>query len=301
MEILVLGGTRFFGKCLVELLVSKGHAVTIATRGKTIDFFGNTVNRLIIDRNDNDTMRKLSMREWDIVFDQTCFSPAVAATACEIFKGRVNRYIFTSSQVVYNSADYPTSEDDFNPYKYDIKIGDAMDYAEGKRSCEAVFFQRNLFPVVAVRFPIVLGIDDHTKRLIFHIERIVSEQAIGIPNPNALLSFISSTEAAKFLSWVAESVVEGPINACSIGEISLRHFISVIEKEVGKEAIIVSENRSTDNLSPYVLKQGSWYMDNSKARNYGFEFNKIADWLPKLVHMQLERLADDDRDLRRFL
>lgn len=40
MNILMLGGTRFFGIHTVKALLSKGHAVTIATRGITKDEFG---------------------------------------------------------------------------------------------------------------------------------------------------------------------------------------------------------------------------------------------------------------------
>ena len=39
-KVLVLGGTRFFGKHLVEALLQAGHDVTIATRGITEDSFG---------------------------------------------------------------------------------------------------------------------------------------------------------------------------------------------------------------------------------------------------------------------
>ncbi|EKN66902.1 hypothetical protein BABA_13477 [Neobacillus bataviensis LMG 21833] len=41
-------------------------------------------------------------------------------------------------------------------------MGDSTDftYAEGKRQAEAVLFQQATFPVVAVRFPIVMGVDD---------------------------------------------------------------------------------------------------------------------------------------------
>ncbi len=46
MKILVLGGTRFFGIHMVKDLISKGHDVTIATRGKTKDEFGDAVSRL---------------------------------------------------------------------------------------------------------------------------------------------------------------------------------------------------------------------------------------------------------------
>lgn len=38
-KVLVLGGTRFFGKHLVETLLQDGHDVTIATRGITEVFF----------------------------------------------------------------------------------------------------------------------------------------------------------------------------------------------------------------------------------------------------------------------
>lgn len=51
-KVLVLGGTRFFGKHLVEYLLQAGHDVTIATRGVTEDSFGNEVKRIIVDRED---------------------------------------------------------------------------------------------------------------------------------------------------------------------------------------------------------------------------------------------------------
>lgn len=49
MNILVLGGTGFFGKHLVWELLHRGHEVTIATRGRTPDDFGDRVRRLIVD------------------------------------------------------------------------------------------------------------------------------------------------------------------------------------------------------------------------------------------------------------
>ncbi|MGR4032399.1 NAD-dependent epimerase/dehydratase family protein, partial [Bacillus sp. ZZQ-131] len=51
-KVLVLGGTRFFGKHLVEYLLQAGHDVTIATRGVTEDSFGSAVKRIIVDRED---------------------------------------------------------------------------------------------------------------------------------------------------------------------------------------------------------------------------------------------------------
>lgn len=47
MKILVLGGTRFFGIHMVNELLSKGHDITIATRGKVSDGYGSKVKRVI--------------------------------------------------------------------------------------------------------------------------------------------------------------------------------------------------------------------------------------------------------------
>ncbi|MCL2518024.1 MAG: NAD-dependent epimerase/dehydratase family protein [Oscillospiraceae bacterium] len=57
MKILVIGGTRFMGKHLVRSLIADGHDVTIATRGITPDNFGPTVNRVVIDRTNVDSIK----------------------------------------------------------------------------------------------------------------------------------------------------------------------------------------------------------------------------------------------------
>lgn len=50
-KVLVLGGTRYFGRELVKNLIERGNDVTVGTRGVTEDEFGDKVNRIKIDRN----------------------------------------------------------------------------------------------------------------------------------------------------------------------------------------------------------------------------------------------------------
>ncbi|RPI77415.1 MAG: NAD-dependent epimerase/dehydratase family protein, partial [Desulfobacteraceae bacterium] len=166
-NILVFGGTRYFGKHLARELLDKGHAVTIATRGKAADSFGDRVKRLVLDRYDKQSLANaLNKQTWDLVYDQICYAPTDAADTCEILAGKVGRYVFTSSMSVYPSG-LARMETDFDPRHYKIQMGrrDDFSYAEGKRQAEAVFFQKADFPVVSVRFPIVLGPDDYTGRL----------------------------------------------------------------------------------------------------------------------------------------
>lgn len=282
-KVLVLGGTRFFGKKLVNLLIDDAE-VTIANRGITADAFGNRVTRIQFDRENYASLHStVGSSDWDIIYDNICYSPQAAQDAVEIFKGRVNRYLFTSTMSVYEQGNRRICESEFDPFIYPIQLGNREDftYAEGKRLAEAVFFQRASFPVCAVRFPVVLGSDDYTQRLKFHIDRVRDGKLIGIPNIAAVMSYISSDEAAKFLEWLGNQEMQGVVNACSAGEFSLKDILTLIEEAVGKAAITESDTQSKD-LSPLAIAD-AWYMDTSKAVEAGYSFQHITTWFPNLV------------------
>ncbi|MDR0266741.1 NAD-dependent epimerase/dehydratase family protein [Paenibacillus sp.] len=284
-KILILGGTRFFGKRLVQLLLDEGHQVTIATRGNTADEFGDQVGRIQLDRENKESLAKAveGGREWDTVFDNICYSPQAAQDACDVFQGKVKRYILTSTLSVYDPSSHVHQEKDVNPYIYPITLGGRNDfsYGEAKRVTEAVFFQNADFPVAAVRIPIVLGEDDYTGRLEFHVDHVKQERPIGIPNLQAKMCFISSSEAASFLSWMKNQRVEGPINARSKGDLKLSELMGWIEKETGKKAI-VSKQVGDEDQSPFGVPD-SWLMDTNKAERLGFQFQPLQAWLPALI------------------
>jgi nucleoside-diphosphate-sugar epimerase len=74
MKILVLGGTAFFGRLLVRLLLGNGHDVTIATRGQTPDDFGDAVTQIKVDRTNQDAMMEAFGKcYYDLVYNQICF------------------------------------------------------------------------------------------------------------------------------------------------------------------------------------------------------------------------------------
>lgn len=292
MKILVLGGTLFFGKILVSKLIESGDDVTIATRGKTEDPFANGVKRIVVDRfNARDMKLKLKDSSWNIVYDQICYSPDDASTICRIFENKIDRLIFTSTQAVY---DYGCSlkETNFDPFSYPLKSGDrkAFSYREGKRFAEVVYVTNASFPVTMVRLPFVLGKNDYTKRLSFHIRRIMNEQPVYFPDFQAKISLISSDNAAEFLSWLKENRIDGPINACCPDPVSLKDLVDKIEKVCGKR-IKLTNIESEETHSPYGFPR-DWYMDSSKASDKEFSFRKTQDWLPDLIKYRYEEIQD---------
>ncbi len=70
MKTLVLGGTGFVGRRLVEILTADGARVTVLNRGVTAVELPPGVARLVADRSDATSMRAaLVGTEWDAVFD----------------------------------------------------------------------------------------------------------------------------------------------------------------------------------------------------------------------------------------
>lgn len=283
-KVLVLGGTRFFGKKLVQQLIREQADVTIVTRGHTPDSFDDSVTRLHVDRTDPVALQNgLGSTTFDVVYDNICYTGQQAEEAIQLFSGRTNKYIVTSSLSVYPFGEPRKTESEFDPYTYPLLESYASkdDYAEGKRQVEAVLCQKAPFPVAAVRFSIVLGPDDYTRRLHFHVDHVKQGQPIGIPNLQAQMSYIHSDEAASFLAWLGSSSLEGPVNACSQGEISLERIISLIEGVVHKQAIIHSE-AAEEHMSPFGVPK-PWYMDTTKAASAGYTFKHLDDWLPQLI------------------
>ncbi|AQY51501.1 NAD-dependent dehydratase [Listeria weihenstephanensis] len=290
MKILVIGGTRFFGKKLVTKLLADGHDVTIATRGKTVDDFGDQVKRVRMNRESRENLFCLAQEKWDVVYDNICYAPQDALYSIAAFADKVGKYVYTSSLSVYRVRDRALVEADFDPFHYEIVSGSREDfeYGEGKRLAEATYFQKAKFPVVAVRFPIVLGEDDYTGRLEFHIDHVQAGEEIGMPNEDAEIGFISSDEAAEFLCWVGtKSDIIGPINAASDSVYQLSELMDLIEKATGKTAIVEEITEDNDD-SPFGIEK-TYYLDNTKAKEAGFEFRDLHEWLPKLVEFDITK------------
>ncbi|WP_088810877.1 MULTISPECIES: NAD-dependent epimerase/dehydratase family protein [Listeria] len=294
MKVLVLGGTRFFGKRLVDILQAEGHRVTIVTRGKADVTIPAGVRHLKLNRERREDLFQLANEQFDVIYDNICFSPQDALYLIQAFKGKKTRLIYTSSLSVYGIKGRALLEEDFDSKHYEIILGDRMDfdYGEGKRLGEAVYCQKADFDVVAVRFPIVLGADDYTKRLQFHTSRIMNGTEIGLQNEEAEIGFITSDEAARFLAFIGtKSDFTGPINAASNGVYKLSELIETLETITQKKAHVADVSETDDeNESPFDIPK-SYYLDNTKAKNLGFIFQDVHDWLPVVAKEQM--LAKD--------
>lgn len=287
-QILVIGGNRFFGKRLIEKLLAQGDLVTVLNRGQLEDGFGERVTRITCDRNDTEKLKKsVQHNTWDLVYDQVCFDGHQSKAACEIFSELTKKYVFTSTQSVYNYGEN-LSESVYSPknHKYDKTVLGSENYGEAKRQSEAVFFSQNKMPVIAVRFPMVVGPDDYTKRLKFYVDKINNGESVYFPNLEVRMSLIHSDDAAEGLLFLGNCEFTGSINLASSEPLRIKDLIQSIENTVGKKAEVRTSPESPDEKSPYGLPE-DWFMNINLANSLGFTAKPISQWLPEVIKSYL--------------
>jgi len=278
LNILVVGGTRFFGIPMVNRLLEMGHKVTIATRGQSGDPFGDKVDRIIIDRSNEKTIEAvLDGVIYDVVIDKIAYSSNDVRRLLEHVICK--RYIGMSSTAVYPVLHENTFENEF-----DGSIGNvtwmerSMDYALGKREMERAALKYIGMETILVRFPFVLGENDYTGRLKFYVDHVMNSIPMNIDNLDAKISFIEETEAGEFLAFLIEANVEGAVNGASNGTISIREILDYIETKTGKKPVISKDGDD----APYNGTPGN-SISTRKAMEAGFAFTHIDEWIYKLL------------------
>jgi len=189
VRVLVIGGTTFFGKLIVEELLKEGYQVWVFSRGnRRPAFFDQGVEHIRGDRTDRKGFqRKLGGRSFDVVIDNIAFTPEDVRSALETFRGNVGRYILTSSAAVYytGSMTMPVPEGDVD-FSFEPPKGEKDDpfwsYTLGKLRAEHELIEQDALPYTIIRPPIVLGPEDPSLRGYFYFQRLMDGEPLLVTN-----------------------------------------------------------------------------------------------------------------------
>lgn len=282
-KVLVLGGTQFFGKKAVDRLLEKDYQVTIATRGNKPHPFGDRVEHIQLDARDgeHEGWQTVQSQNWDAVFHNVCYTKEDAELAIEKFKNVTEHLYYTSSLATYSGEKEGYREEDFDPLTYEIDPAKEVDYGEGKRQAEVVFFKEAPFHVTAFRFPIVLDEDDYTKRLHDYVEKGLKEETILFTNLDYKINFVKGSTAAESIIWAIENKKSGIYNVSSKDAITLKTLIQWIEEAVGKQ-VTVEETGESVSDSPFSIPY-HWFLHSEKIEKEGFSLKLLENWLKPLI------------------
>ena len=167
MRVLILGGTQFVGRHIVEALLPTGHSVSILTRGKSSDELPAQVERLRGDRDKGALgLKALTGRSWDVCVDVSGYTPRQVRPSAERLRASVKRYIFVSAVSVYGDPDRrPVRETHprMPPAGEDVTEVEGEMYGRLKVTCEDIVQQTYADRSMLLRPQIVVGPHDRTR------------------------------------------------------------------------------------------------------------------------------------------
>jgi len=235
MRILVLGGTQFLGRHVVEHALAAGHDVTLFNRGQTRPELFPEAERVRGDRDGG--LETLRGRSFDAVVDTSGYVPRIVRETIDAL-GDVGHYTFVSSISVY--ADVSTPPDESSPVAVLTEPTEEWReaYGELKAQCEDVVRER--FPdAFVVRPGLIVGPWDPTGRFTYWPVRVADGGRVLAPSPaGAAAQVIDVRDLAAWIVRTADRGLAGTYNAVD-RPTTRAALLETVRQAVGGDAELV--------------------------------------------------------------
>ena len=225
MDILIIGGTIFLGRALVEAAAAQGHRVTLFNRGRSDPAAFPEIETIIGDRETD--LDLLKGRRWDAVIDTCGYVPRLVELSSEALKGAVEHYTFISTLSVYPLQGAAKRDDESEVLPYDSAMPEEVNgssYGPLKVGCEQAV--RRAYPESAliIRAGLIAGPHDPTNRFTYWVTRTAKGGDAIAPPVDQPVQFVDVRDIAEFTLRRTESMtneiynVTGPARRLSFGE-----------------------------------------------------------------------------------
>jgi len=233
MKLLILGGTKFLGRHLVEAASARGHDITLFNRGMTHPDLYPEVEHLQGDRDGQ--LDALAGRTWDAVIDTCGYVPRIVRQSVEMLKSATDHYTFISSISVYdNFVKVGMDEDEPVGKLEDAQVGTEdihQFYGQLKALCEAEVQSTFGLRSLVVRPGLIVGPHDPTDRYTYWVRRFFQGGDILLPAPSDYrIQFIDARDLAEWTLQLVERRVCGVFNATGPDDVlTLDDFVEALQ------------------------------------------------------------------------
>jgi 2'-hydroxyisoflavone reductase len=241
LKLLVLGGTKFLGRAIVDAALARGHEVTLFNRGQTNPQLFPDVDKLRGDR-DGD-LSPLAGRAWDAVIDPSGYVPRVVRASAELLAGAAEHYTFVSSISVYRTYRQPNFDETAPLEELPDPTTESVEEAYGglKVLCERVV--EELFPGAAlvIRPGLIVGPHDPTGRFTYWPHRFARGGEVLAPRrPDRQVQFVDVRDLADWTMRMAEARTDGAFNATGpVPPMTMGGLLEACREATGAESSIV--------------------------------------------------------------
>ncbi|WP_367323702.1 SDR family oxidoreductase [Streptomyces sp. HUAS ZL42] len=212
MRLLVLGGTQFVGRAVVEAALGRGWDVTVFHRGRHAPVAG--VRSLHGDRTAPDGLAALAEGTWDAVVDTWSAAPRSVHRTARLLRGRAQRYVYVSSCSVYAWTPPAGYTEDAPLVEGAEADAEQTEYPRDKRGGELAAVQGfGADRSVLVRAGLILGPYENVGRLPWWLTRIARGGPVLAPGPRDLpLQYVDVRDLAEWVLGAVERELSGPYN-----------------------------------------------------------------------------------------
>ncbi len=310
MKILIIGGTRFVGRHIVNTVRARGHEIVIFNRGKTNPVL---FRRLVNIRGDRETDLHLLTERWDAVVDTCGYLPRLVRLSAEALKERVGQYVFISSVAAYaNFQKIGIKENAALGTLKDANVEELNDATYGplKALCEKavqdVYGPRSLI----LRPGVIVGPHDPTDRFAYWLTRIARGGDVLTPDgPGALTQFIDARDLAEFAVRLIEMNVSGAFNVVN-RPIQLANVFEACKKISQSDAKFHWASREfleAHNVVPGkdlplwtfegIENAGIAQVNSSKAEQAGLLFTSLEETVKAVYDWEFDRVVEQNLKL----
>ena len=259
-KVLIMGGSYFIGKKIVDIMKIDNYEITILNRG-TKKNEDPTIKQLNCDRNDLSQMKNiLKDKKYEVVIDVSCLNAEQATILSQSLNTEnLQTIIFISSSAVYKIDELT------KPFKESDLVGMNHfwgDYGINKIRAEKYyenFVSNNGIQLIILRPPYVYGENNYAQRESFMFDHIINNKPILIPKSNCSLQFIYTTDLAYIIKTLLNTQLMDQINIFNVGNkesVTVKRWIECCCKAAnGKAHVIdydyVSTGRNIRDFFPF--------------------------------------------------
>ncbi|MFM9109346.1 MAG: NAD-dependent epimerase/dehydratase family protein [Prochlorococcaceae cyanobacterium] len=264
MDILVMGGTRFVGRPLVQRLLVHGHALTLFTRGRLPAPAG--VEHLVGDRGQDADLAALQGRRFDVIIDSSGRNLNDSRRVVDRTGPPEHRFVYVSSAGVYADSDsWPLDEDS--------PIDPASRHA-GKAETEA-WLRAERIPFTSFRPTYIVGPGNYNPVESWVFDRLAHGRPIPLPGDGSTitqLGHVDDLAAAMARSIEIEAATNRIYNCTGRQGVTFRGLVAAAARAMGLDSDAV-EIRSFDpaGLDPkarkaFPLRLAHFLTDTTRVR-----------------------------------
>lgn len=253
MKILILGGTIFLGRHLVEVAKNQGHEVTLFNRGQHGPELYPEIEQVRGDRRSD--LSALEGRRWDVVIDTSGYVPSVVRASALRLADSVEQYIFISSISVYKDVSTP-GVDEEAPVETitdeQLRLVEAIEppdkgvvariyreaYGALKALCEQAAEEVMPGRVLNIRPGLIVGPYDYSDRFPYWVGRVARGGEVLAPGrPERHVQIIDGRDLAGWILRMAEKRQMGLYNATGPTQpLTMRDVLEACKNVSGSDA-----------------------------------------------------------------